>query len=351
MKYNGVPTSCEAFSYGQVEDYTINITAGTADTTAPTAPTSLAASGTTSSSTNLSWTASTDNVGVTGYDVYQGATLIGSTATTSYAVTGLTAATTYSFSVRAKDAAGNVSTASNTVSVTTSSVSLTYCTSQGNNTADERIGRVAIGSINNASTGTAGYENFTAQSTNAGRGSSQTITITPTWTGTVYSEGYAVFIDYNQNGVFTDAGETVWTRTASTTTPVSGSFTIPSTATLGATRMRVSMKYNGVPTSCEAFSYGQVEDYTINITSSAKEDENIASRIEIGLYPNPTRDFLNITSISEKATFRAYNLLGQIVAEGKIYNGTINVTNFKSGNYILEVSDNETTVTKRFIKE
>nr|WP_248574823.1 GEVED domain-containing protein [Flavobacterium sp. H122] len=352
MKYNAIPTSCEAFSYGQVEDYTINITAGTADTTAPTAPTSLTASGTTSSSTNLSWSAATDNVGVTGYDVYQGATLLGSTASTSYAVSGLTASTTYSFSVRAKDAAGNVSAASNTVSVTTSSVSITYCTSQGNNTADERIGRVTIGSINNASTGTAGYENFTAQSTSAARGSSQTITITPTWTGTVYSEGYAVFIDYNQNGVFTDAGETVWTKTASTTTPVSGTFTIPATAVLGTTRMRVSMKYNAVPTSCEAFSYGQVEDYTINITSTARgEETSNASRVEIGLYPNPTRDFLTITSISEKATYRAYNLLGQVVAEGKINNGTINVTNFKAGNYILEVSDNETTVTKRFIKE
>ncbi|WP_371682988.1 GEVED domain-containing protein [Flavobacterium sp. H122] len=330
----------------------MNITAGTADTTAPTAPTSLTASGTTSSSTNLSWSAATDNVGVTGYDVYQGATLLGSTASTSYAVSGLTASTTYSFSVRAKDAAGNVSAASNTVSVTTSSVSITYCTSQGNNTADERIGRVTIGSINNASTGTAGYENFTAQSTSAARGSSQTITITPTWTGTVYSEGYAVFIDYNQNGVFTDAGETVWTKTASTTTPVSGTFTIPATAVLGTTRMRVSMKYNAVPTSCEAFSYGQVEDYTINITSTARgEETSNASRVEIGLYPNPTRDFLTITSISEKATYRAYNLLGQVVAEGKINNGTINVTNFKAGNYILEVSDNETTVTKRFIKE
>lgn len=322
-----------------------------ADTTAPSAPTNLTASGTTSSTTNLSWTASTDNVGVSGYDVYRGTTLLGSTTSTSYAVTGLTAATAYSFSVRAKDAAGNVSASSNVVNITTSSVTITYCTSQGNNTADERIGRVVIGTINNTSTGTAGYENFTALTTNAVRGTSQTITITPTWTGTIYSEGYAVFIDYNKNGVFTDAGETVWTRTATTTTPVSGTFTIPTTATLGATRMRVSMKYNGVPTSCESFTYGQVEDYTINITSTAKEEENTVAKIEIGLYPNPTREILNITSISEKATYRAYNVLGQVVAQGKINNGIINVTNFKSGNYILEISDNETTVTKRFIKE
>lgn len=352
MKYNAVPTSCEAFSYGQVEDYTVNIVAGTVDSTAPSAPTNLAASGTTSTSTNLTWTASTDNVAVTGYDVYQGATLKATVTTTSYAVTGLTATTAYTFSVRAKDAAGNVSAASNTVNVTTSSVTLTYCTSQGNNTNDERIGRVAIGTINNASTGTAGYENFTAISTNAARSSSQTITITPTWTGSTYAEGYAVFIDYNQNGVFTDAGETVWTKAAATATPASGSFTIPATATLGATRMRVSMKYNAVPTACEAFSYGQVEDYTINITSAAKEDElseNIVAN-EIKLYPNPTSSILNVTSVSENASFKVHNVIGQIILDGKITNGTIDVSRLTNGNYIMEISDNGTSTTKRFIK-
>ncbi|WP_431167890.1 fibronectin type III domain-containing protein, partial [Tenacibaculum halocynthiae] len=68
----------------------------------------------------LNWTASTDNVGVTGYDVFRGSTKIGSTTTaTSYNVTGLAANTAYSFTVKAKDAAGNVSSSSNTASVTT----------------------------------------------------------------------------------------------------------------------------------------------------------------------------------------------------------------------------------------
>ncbi|MBU7316392.1 glycosyl hydrolase family 18 protein [Paenibacillus oleatilyticus] len=90
------------------------------DTTPPTAPTGVSASNVTSSSVTLTWTASTDNVGVTGYDVYQGSTLVGSVATTSYTVTGLTASTSYTFTVKAKDAAGNVSAASNAVTVTTS---------------------------------------------------------------------------------------------------------------------------------------------------------------------------------------------------------------------------------------
>ena len=353
MKYNAVPTSCEAFSYGQVEDYTVTIQASAADTTAPTAPTSLAASGTTASSTNLTWTASTDNVAVTGYDVYQNGVFKANTATNSYAVTALSASTAYTFYVIAKDAAGNASVASNTVSVTTTSASITYCTSQGNNTADERIGKVVFGTISNSSTGTTGYENYTAQSTNAIRGTAYTITITPAWTSTVYSEGYAVFIDYNQNGVFTDAGETVWSKTASTTTPVSGTFTIPTTATLGATRMRVSMKYNGVPTSCEAFSYGQVEDYTINITSVAREIEanTNASTLSYTIYPNPVNGaVLNISEV-ENATYKVYTMLGQEVSSGSIENEAIPMANINPGTYLLEVISNGKSATKRFIKQ
>ncbi|MBO3748750.1 cellulose binding domain-containing protein [Streptosporangiaceae bacterium NEAU-GS5] len=100
---------------------------GGGDTTAPSAPTGLAASGTTSTSTNLSWTASTDNVGVAGYDILRapgasGGTfaVVGTSTTTSFANTGLTASTTYRYQVRARDAAGNVSAVSNTAQVTTS---------------------------------------------------------------------------------------------------------------------------------------------------------------------------------------------------------------------------------------
>jgi chitodextrinase len=350
MKYNGVPTSCETFSYGQVEDYTINIVAPVSDTTPPTAP-SLSASGTTTTTTNLAWSGATDNVGVTSYDVYQNGTFKANVTTTSYAVTGLTASTAYTFYVIAKDAAGNSSTPSNTVNVTTSAVTLTYCTSLGSNTADEKIGKVVFGTISNTSTGTAGYENFTTLSSNAVRGTAYTITITPNWTSTVYSEGYAVFIDYNQNGVFTDAGETVFTKAASTTTPVTGTFTIPATAMLGATRMRVSLKYNGVPTSCETFSYGQVEDYTVNITSTARELA-INNTLSFYIYPNPVKgDILTISALENPSTYKVYNMLGQEVGNGKVEENSINVSALKTGTYLLEVTDGYATTTKRFIKE
>ncbi|MDT7830650.1 fibronectin type III domain-containing protein [Pricia sp. S334] len=89
------------------------------DQEAPSAVTSLGASNTTATGTELSWTASTDNVGIAEYQVYQDAVIVTTTAGTSYTVTSLTENTSYDFTVRAIDAAGNVSAAGNTVSVTT----------------------------------------------------------------------------------------------------------------------------------------------------------------------------------------------------------------------------------------
>ncbi|MCM3630588.1 fibronectin type III domain-containing protein [Paenibacillus glycanilyticus] len=89
------------------------------DTTAPSVPTNAAATAVSSSQVNVSWTASTDNAGVTGYNVYRNGVLAGSPTGTSYSDTGLTASTSYSYTVKAKDAAGNVSAASSAVSVTT----------------------------------------------------------------------------------------------------------------------------------------------------------------------------------------------------------------------------------------
>ncbi|QSQ13831.1 chitinase [Myxococcus landrumensis] len=92
-----------------------------ADTEAPSTPTGLASLGVSSDSVTLSWNASTDNVRVTGYEVFVngGATAAASTDTTSASVGGLTPATAYTFTVKARDAAGNRSPASGALSATT----------------------------------------------------------------------------------------------------------------------------------------------------------------------------------------------------------------------------------------
>jgi hypothetical protein len=92
---------------------------GGSDTQAPSAPGSLRSTGKTSSSVSLAWNASSDNVGVTAYDVYSGSNQVLSVSGAGATVSGLAASTSYTFTVKARDAAGNVSAASNAVSVTT----------------------------------------------------------------------------------------------------------------------------------------------------------------------------------------------------------------------------------------
>lgn len=100
---------------------TLTTTGGTyaPDTTAPSVPTNLHVTGTTGSSISLAWTASTDNVGVTGYNIYSSGAKIGSTTGgLTYTDTGLTQGSTHSYQVSAFDAAGNESTKTTAVSGT-----------------------------------------------------------------------------------------------------------------------------------------------------------------------------------------------------------------------------------------
>ncbi|MDO8604474.1 MAG: Ig-like domain-containing protein [bacterium] len=110
----------------QVKAYDVNNNEGaspvitvTVDNTPPTAPTGLTASAPSSSTVNLSWTASIDSVGVSGYKIYRNSIQIATTSATTYSDATVTAETTYSYTVRAYDVAGNTSVASNTATVTT----------------------------------------------------------------------------------------------------------------------------------------------------------------------------------------------------------------------------------------
>jgi MAM domain. len=232
-----------------------------------------------------------------------------------------------------------------------------YCASNGNNTSDEYIQRVQIGSIDNA-TGASpgGYGNYTSLSTNLG--ASNTITITPAWTGTIYSEGYAVWVDFNRDGDFGDANELVYSRSATTATPVSGSFTVPSGASAGPTRMRVSMKYNGIPTSCESFTYGEVEDYIVVIGTGNPiqgimgGNMSTSTKGAFSIYPNPVEGaVLNVEVLDVVATdYVIYNLIGQAISKG-VFTNRIDVSSLESGVYIILVNAGEDKFVERFIKE
>jgi PKD repeat protein len=140
--------------------------------------------------------------------------------------------------------------------------SVSYCASQGSSQVDEWLKKVVVGPISNSS-GASPYSDFTAIVGNLTAGTSTSVTLTAGYTSAAYREYFRIFIDYNQDGDFVDTGETVFSKNAKTS--VTGTFTVPTSALKGNTRMRVSMKYGAYATSCETFSYGEVEDYTVNI--------------------------------------------------------------------------------------
>jgi subtilisin-like proprotein convertase family protein len=129
----------------------------------------------------------------------------------------------------------------------------------------EKISKVQFFGINNSSTSTAGYEDFTAIQTDVIQGSTTPVTIT--LSGGFSSDISYVWIDFNKDGDFVDPGELVFTSAAGTG-PHTGNITIPATAPLGTTRMRVRMhdsSLGGNTTPCGTSTYGQVEDYTVNV--------------------------------------------------------------------------------------
>ena len=213
---------------------------------------------------NLSLQNATSGSGVT----YQwqssadGTTWAGITGATSATLTRTqTAATYYRCQVTCS---GNTGT-SNPVLVALSPNSSCYCTAGATSTAFEKISNVTFGTINNNSTSTAGYENFLTQSTNVIAG--QTLPISVSISGGFSSDQVFVWIDFNQDGDFTDAGESVYTS-AQGVGPHAGNITVPTSASLGATRMRVRMhdaSLGANATPCGNSTYGQVEDYTVNI--------------------------------------------------------------------------------------
>lgn len=340
-----------------------------ADIIAPNTPTDLTASNTTSTGTTLSWTAVTDNIAVTGYQVFKGATLLATVSGLTYTATGLTASTAYTFSIKAKDADGNLSGASNVVSITTLAPPPTYCASKGGSVVKEYIDYVAIGGIANTTAKNGGYGNFTAQIGTVVIGTN-TIIVSAGFTSAALLEFWKVWIDYNKNGVFDDA-ELMVSTSSNSSANLSFTFTAPSTALLGTTRMRVSMKNGSAQTACQAFKAGEVEDYTVNVggipLADAPIDEPIdtaAEPINYGLtattndsldflmYPNPVSGMLNLDIANNSVVdYKIYNTVGQVVLSGKTTSTQLDVAKLCSGIYVFEIGDGTKTLSKKFVKK
>jgi C1A family cysteine protease/chitodextrinase len=323
------------------------------DTQAPTAPTNLAASNVTQTGCTLSWTASTDNVGVTGYEVFRGSSSVGTTATTTFTVTGLTANTTYSFTVKARDAAGNVSSASNAVSVTTTGSVVSYC--QASHTSPLSyfyIQRVTLGGIDNSTTlgnTTTGYSDYTSLSTNLVKGNAYALSVyfSPGWSG----NSAKVYIDWNGDGDFDDSNETVLNASGATS-PYSSNLTVPSTAKLGSTRMRVRLTYNGAITPCGALYWGETEDYKIGVVAGTPNVGAETNSFTANIFPNPTSGkFTVLLNGENNARMQIVNTSGQIVRDLQVTSTIqeISVDGLKGGVYIIKMSSNSGSIVEKLI--
>ncbi|NNC94316.1 MAG: S8 family serine peptidase [Chitinophagales bacterium] len=198
------------------------------------------------------------------------------TSSLSYGISGLQSCTSYEFRITAFcDSLSSITSPSTSFNTggCANCIGAPYCTSISNNASEEWISNVAVGSLSNPSSNlNGGYSDFTNLTINLTRGSSYPISVTPAFSASNFTEYFRVWIDFNQDGDFDDANELVFDPGVGGSAQVNGVISIPSNAAIGSCRMRVSMKWNAVPSSCESFSYGEVEDYCVMILDSESCD-------------------------------------------------------------------------------
>ncbi len=303
----------------------------------------------------LSWTAPTTGV-ADSYDVYldkntNPTTLVSTVSGTSYTAANLDPSSTYYWKVVAKNTAGSA-TGCTVYSFTT--MAPTYCTAGATSTSFEKISNVTFANINKNSTATAGYEDFTSTIGNVNAG--QTYTFTASFTGTSYNGDHVlVWIDFNNDKDFNDAGEQVLV-TATKKSPWTGNITIPAGATATTTRMRVRLNDSGSSTSnitpCGTSTFGQVEDYTLNIASLAVSDVNKADKIKA--YPNPVKDVLKLEAAGTIKSVKVFDTAGKQIMTKELNEAKsqIDLSKLGTGVYVVTVTlaDGTTTSTK-VIKE
>lgn len=318
------------------------------------APTNVVVSTITSASASVSWNTILNATFQIRYRKINDPAWITVTSTSnSVTLTGLEEGSKYEVQVAAV-CTGTVGTYSSSSQFVTAS-SVVYCALTSSDPSDEFISNVTLANLNNT-TGPATYTdygtdfskivNLNANSTN------NQLSVTKAWSSDIYAEGVGVWIDFNRNGTF-EASEMVMNSPVSVTTPVTATFAVPSTAVLNKTlKMRVAMRYNAIPAACTSFTYGEVEDYNVIVTTALSTNNAISTNHNIQIYPNPATDVLNITNVSDKATYKIYSAVGQLINNGNINAGKINVSTLIKGAYVITIEDKgKDAIRSKFLKK
>jgi hypothetical protein len=271
--------------YGETEDYIVNITAPLPLMQCATLN-SPANNATNITNFTLSWTPSATGPAAKSYVFYVGTTatpeFFQNTTATSMTITGYTSNTLYYWKIVPKSALATDPTGCATRSFTTGNPFLPYCYSGVTySTNVEPITLVTFAGINRASSnvvdGSPALENYIADIGSIATNATYTMTLKGNTNEDAfgpYTSYFRVFIDWNQDGDFSDAGESIDGGSISNSTGIDAkvatkSITVPSTALAGTTRMRIKKIYSsGVPATwdaCTGSGFGQSEDYSLSV--------------------------------------------------------------------------------------
>jgi hypothetical protein len=227
-----------------------------------------------------------------------------------------------------------------------------YCAAKGVHAEEEWIASVAIGTwLHDSGDSNQGYENFTGDLSSAPQFFPQTpvgVTIAPGFAGLPYKEFFRIFIDFNMDGDFDDAGELAFDPAWASDAPVSGQITPPDFSAPGLTRMRVMMKYKGSnyppPQPCETFDFGQVEDYCVELAFPVNSvDFPSHNEGQMRIFPQPTSDKVWLELPDETRgvwEIRVWNASGRqvFVSEKSAESGRffLSIKNWPTGSYIVQ---------------
>jgi PKD repeat protein/subtilisin family serine protease len=235
-----------------------------------------------------------------------------------------------------------------------------YCESKGGNITYEWIKKVTIGSFVKNSDAQK-YSDFTSDVITLTEGQSVNIELVPGYKSTQYNEYWKIWVDLNGDKDFDDPGELVYDHGSSAKNAVTGSFTIPTSATASTTRLRVVMSYYSISGPCGTQTYGETEDYKLNLIASSsneedrtgQDDKELPNTQDVIITPNPTNGIFTVNTNGGKIDkVVVYSVTGKLVKtiNTKGDNVNIDISGVKSGVYYVKVFTVNGEIIKTIIK-